>query len=61
MSMLLEELARLKEAKQNARVYTVNGVPVDGKILRFDESGVLIQSEGKTSFVRMDAVSTLSV
>lgn len=59
MSMFLNEALSLQSRGDQVRIYTINGVPIDGKILNADESGILIKSQNHRQFIRAEAISTI--
>lgn len=53
-------LTEAKEQQTPFVIYTMNGYQIRGQILDFDETALLVQSEGRKQLVYKHALSTIA-
>jgi len=54
-------LKKAKELGSELTFYLMNGVPLKGKVLSFDNFTLVLESEGKKSLLYKHAISTIII
>jgi len=54
-------LTKAKEIGSELTFYLMNGVPLKGKVLSFDNFTIVLESEGKKSLLYKHAISTIII
>ncbi len=54
-------LTKAKELQVELTFYLMNGVPIKGKVLSFDNFTLIIEGDGKKSLLYKHAISTIII